>query len=121
MTLQDLSKDEREWIRQALLAIVRGPFVPDDGEVHTLTGLWRHEIRAVAESWPCANDEDEGTMLAINGALNTLLYYPHKQLSRWSEFLSASPAELAALHDKWRRLRGLRDAGAGGNFFRRLT
>ncbi len=41
MALADHSQEERDRIREALLAIVDGPFVPNDGAVHTCQSFRR--------------------------------------------------------------------------------
>ncbi len=99
---------ERNWIREALRAVADGPFVRDDGELHTLTGLSRAELEFVLQSWETANDAEELHTLAINNCLLTLVHYPHNQDHRWHEFISIPKGELALVYDKWRRFREAR-------------
>jgi hypothetical protein len=72
-----------------------GPFFPD-WEFHTLFGLERAEVRAIAAAAPQIDDSHEDTALAIHNALGNLLGYPHDQETAWSQFISVSHGEVGA-------------------------
>jgi hypothetical protein len=108
MQIERLSRLERLWIREAIRAVAEGPFVTDDAELHTLTGLTRSDLDFVLASWETADDAEDLHALAINNCLNTLLNYPHHQEHRWHEFLSIPQSDLAIIYDKWRHFRDSR-------------
>ena len=113
MDLCRLSDDDKTLVGQVLHAAVDGPFFPE-WEFHTLFGLMRSEVRAVADAWPNVDLTSEEVTLAINNSLNHLLGYPHRKHSVWSQWISASPAQL---DDLLSRLRGCSDE----SYFKRLT
>jgi hypothetical protein len=83
-------------VGQALRAAVDGPFFPE-WEFHTLFGLARSEVRAVAEAWPNVDSTDANAALAINNSLVNLVGYPHEQDSAWFQWISVEPPELEEL------------------------
>ena len=78
MGLDRLSDADKALVGQALRAAVDGPFFPE-WEFHTLFGLTRSEIRAIADAWPNVDLTSSDVALAANNALNNLLGYPHGQ------------------------------------------
>jgi hypothetical protein len=112
MDLGQLSDGDKALVGQVLRAAVDGPFFPE-WEFHTLFGLTRSEVRAVADAWPNLDLTSEDVALAVNNSLNHLLGYPHRQHSVWFQWISADPAQLA---DLLSRLRG----SAGESYFERL-
>jgi hypothetical protein len=105
--------DDERIIGECLRAAVEGPFFPD-WEFSLLFGLERHEVAAVLASWP-RTDDPEVRDLAVNNALNNLLGYPHKKMSVWSDYISVSPAEVAAVFRRWRG-----EGPGGGTYFERM-
>ena len=102
MDLSHISDSDKAVVGQALRAAVDGPFFPD-WEFHTLFGLTRNEVRAVADAWPNVELNSADVSLAVNNALNNLLGYPHRQESVWSQWLSISSSELDELFCRLRR------------------
>jgi hypothetical protein len=96
MDLDRLSDADKALVGQALRAAVDGPFFPE-WEFHTLFGLTRGEIRAMADAWPNVDLTSSNVTLAVNNALNNLLGYPHGQDSAWPQWISADPAKLDEL------------------------
>jgi hypothetical protein len=101
MGLNSLSPDERQVIFACLAAAAHGPFFDDD-EFHTLFGLERHEVAAIAAAVPNIDDAEENVSLAINNSLNNLLGYPHNEEEAWASLIPASSAEVERIFEKWR-------------------
>ena len=107
MPLSDLTDTEREIVGQCLRAAADGPFF-DDAEFHTLFGLSRSEVRAVADRYPNVDELDDSptgcddSWLAINNAFANLLGYPHGQEAAWQRYISASAEEVTRIFKKWK-------------------
>jgi hypothetical protein len=76
MSLNDLTAEEREIVRRALVAAAEGPYFPE-WEFQTLFGITRPEVSHVIEGWPVVHESRDVVHLAINNALGNLLGYPH--------------------------------------------
>lgn len=73
-----LTAEQRRLVGACLEAVVRGPYLDDDDEFHTLMGMTRAEAADVAAVWP--EPAPNGlSFLTVNNALNNLLGYPHRQ------------------------------------------
>lgn len=96
MNLNHLSDADKAVVGQALRAAVDGPFFPE-WEFHTLFGLARSEVRAVADAWPNVDSTDANVALAVNNSLGNLVGYPHGQDFAWSRWISVEPRELEEL------------------------
>lgn len=112
MDFASLSEADKAILGEALRAAADGPFFPD-WEFHTLFGLERSEIRAIADAWPEFAASREVVTMAVNNSLNSLLGYPHRSEGVWSQWISVGPQQLNELFN---RLRGRRDE----SFFDRL-
>ena len=102
MAINDLTHSEQQVVFECLKAAAEGPFFPD-WEFHTLFGLWREDVRQVVANWPEISEDSEEVIVAINNSINNLLGYPHGREDVWSDYISVSEEELAAIFDKWRR------------------
>ncbi len=111
MNISSLSSDDRALVGEVLRAAAEGPFFPE-WEFHTLFGLQRSQVRAIADGWPDVDLDSEDVALAINNSLNNLLGYPHRQESAWHQWISADRSQL---DDLLSRLRG---SGCGSYFGR---
>jgi hypothetical protein len=100
MSLPRLTEREQGVIGRCLRAAADGPFFPDE-EFHTLFGLEREEVRAIASRWP---DEDAGkaVSLAINNALGNLLGYPHFLGTELQKWVGGTYEEIEVVYRKWR-------------------
>ncbi|MEU4929539.1 hypothetical protein AB0G54_23980 [Streptomyces yokosukanensis] len=98
--IERMSAKDLQTIRECLDAAVRGPFFPD-WEFHTLMGFTREQIAAIVEAWPSFSEPDDLDD-AVNNVLNTLLGYPHGCESRWHEYSSATPQQIARVLARWR-------------------
>jgi hypothetical protein len=96
MNFQILSEADKAIVGQALRAAADGPFFPD-WEFHTLFGLQRTEVRAIADAWPEYSVTPEKLAQAVNNALNNLLGYPHGERAAWSKWISVDPQQLNEL------------------------
>jgi hypothetical protein len=113
MDLDSLSDVDKAILGQALRAAADGPFFPD-WEFHTLFGLERRKVRAIADAWPEPTASSDDVETAVNNSLNNLLGYPHQQDAVWSQWVSVDRHQLNKLFN---RLRGLRDE----SYFDRMT
>ena len=107
MSLSALSSDEIAIVGQCLRAAAFGPFFPD-WEFSALFGVTRAEAQAVAERFPHVDEHDDenrgcdDTWLVINNTFVNLLGYPHGQDLAWSQYISATPAHVRRVYDRWR-------------------
>jgi hypothetical protein len=95
-----LTTHERDTIRAALGAAVRGPYFPD-WEFGTLIGLTRPEVADLLATWPETTDPDAQD-LAVNNVLLNLLAYPHGEDEALSRDVEVSGEELRAILEHWR-------------------
>jgi len=82
--------------------VASGEVILNDWEFQTLFGITFCQLQGVASAWPVVDDSDEVTFLAINNSLNNLLGYPHGAEDKWKKYISASPAVVAQIFDRWR-------------------
>jgi hypothetical protein len=101
MDFQGLSDAEMDVLHEALRAAADGPFFPD-WEFHTLFGLKRETVRAIAESWPRPVGPADDVDLAVHNSLNNLLGYPHHQEAAWSQWISVDRSHLDDLFSRLR-------------------
>jgi hypothetical protein len=99
--LASLTEREKQVVFECLRAASDGPFFPD-WEFHTLFGLERAQVRAIAAAVPQIDDSEGDTELAIHNAMGQLLGYPRQQETAWSQYISASHQEVHRVFDKWR-------------------
>ena len=97
-----LTDREAGVVLRCLRAAVEGPFFPD-WEFHTLFGLHRAEVAAVAARWPNVDDAEEDVRLAINNSLTNLLCYPHGEPEAFKELVGESEEEVERIFSKWRK------------------
>ena len=90
--------------KESLVAAARGPFFPD-WEFHSLFGFDRLEFIAIADSFSPITPLTGDVALALNGAMNNLIGYPHNKEATWSQWLTVTPAELQAVYFRWRASR----------------
>ena len=111
--MERLTDIEKRIIGECLLAAADGPFFKDEGaddpdwEFRSLFGLKREELARVAAAWPGVERHDESVALAVNNSLGNLLGYPHGHDKDWSDFISASVDEVAAVFERWRMLQAV--------------
>ena len=82
-----------------LRAASEGSLFPD-WEFHTLFGLSRGEVRAVADGWP-ANAALPEVEVAVHNALANLTGYPHLQIPALREMVG-EPDQVRALFERVR-------------------
>jgi hypothetical protein len=85
---------------EALSAATRGPFFPD-WEFPTLFGLERAEVERIALDFAESTEISGPVRIALNGALNNLLGYPHQCHDLWHDWISVTPAELSEIYESW--------------------
>src|SRR5579863_5829198 len=91
----ELSKDERELLRECVCAAAEGPFFPD-WEIHTLLGAYREQLQRICEQWPTSMEDPNSRSVAKNVLVN-LAGYPIDEPNRWGEFISADLEDVRAL------------------------
>lgn len=101
MELKDLSDHDRALLGQALRAAAYGPLFPD-WEFHTLFGLQRNGVRAIADAGPDLVASSEDTDLAVNDSLNNLLGYPRGEDAIWPQWISVDRQQLRELPERVR-------------------
>ncbi|MEV7358070.1 hypothetical protein [Kitasatospora sp. NPDC091276] len=99
-TIERMTEQELRIIEQCLDAAVNGPFF-EDWEFHTLMGVTRDEIAAVAASWPSPPTAPDGEDDVVHSVLNNLLGYPHGVEARWHEYLTPTREQVARVRDRW--------------------
>jgi hypothetical protein len=106
MALSQLTPHERDAVLRCLRAAADGPFFPD-WEFHTLFGIERADVAAVAARWPDVNDTREVVQAAIINSLNNLLGYPHGEAEAFIQWIGAPVEEVERIFSKWRKSCGL--------------
>jgi hypothetical protein len=108
---QQLSPDEQEVVRQAVLEIADGPRI-DECEFHTRFGVERTGFKAVLARWPDVDDSDEHSddTLVLNGALNEVCYGGLFGSENWQKMFVVSIEEVTRIYEKWYGLRTWHDS-----------
>jgi len=101
MMFENLSDADKAIVGQALRAAADGPFFPD-WEFHTLFGLERSEVRAIADAWPEILASPEDVTAAVNNAFNNVLGYPHRKDAVWPQWISIDRRQLNELFSRIR-------------------
>ncbi|MEM1417859.1 MAG: hypothetical protein AAGH15_23370 [Myxococcota bacterium] len=119
--------EDIEVLRRCLHLAVDGPYF-SDAEFHTLMGLSRDEMRAIAEAWPEPTAEappgyesaEEAQNVAVNNAANNLVGgYPHGvPQNALEEELGCRVVVVAHALASWRGESGFDASGKG--YFDRL-
>jgi hypothetical protein len=94
------STSDIQVFKESLVAAARGPFFPDR-EFHTLFGLYRAEVEAIANAFSSTISLTGDVALALSNSMNNLIGYPHGQEAAWSQWLSVTPAELQVILSRW--------------------
>lgn len=108
VVMMRMSENEKQLIEECLVAAATGPFFPD-WEFSSLFGLQREDVVEIASTWPLVSsvDIEAGTVdQAVNNAFVWLLWYPHRLMGQWTEYISVSPRECYDLYNHWRQLTG---------------
>ena len=116
--LERTSNRDRQIIGECLRALVDGPFIPEDDELHTVTGVSRRELGLVAKAWPDIRKEQSDwkpnyellnfislSAHAVGQTLNNLTGYPHGKEREWPDYISVSKQEVAMVCGRWFELR----------------
>lgn len=102
MSLSQLTEAERAVVYECLSFVARGNVIQHDQEFSSLFGLQVDEYLAIVAQWPDIDDAEEDVALAINGAMNNLLGYPHAYHDRWHEVMQTPRVEVERVFTKWR-------------------
>jgi hypothetical protein len=108
----ELTQIEMSVVGECLRASAYGPFFDDD-EFHTLFGLERPGIAALAERWPNVDEMQERSICGINNSMGQMIGYPHNREDAWPDYISVSEEEVLRIFNKWRRLKRDRFEGEG--------
>lgn len=104
---ETLDERDRQVVAEALRAATEGPFFPD-WEFSILFGLSRDEVRRVSADWPETNDT-ETELVAVEGAMNNLLGYPHGKDAAFPNYMSVDRAELELVYWRIKEATGTND------------
>jgi hypothetical protein len=85
--------------KDCLRAAIEGPFF-QDWEFQTLVGVDRAMVKVVYDAWPEQTVGQDDFASAVIGTMNNLLGYPHGRSDAWTEYISASPAQVREALDK---------------------
>ncbi|HEV7690348.1 MAG TPA: hypothetical protein VGO52_05980 [Hyphomonadaceae bacterium] len=109
MTLKNLTAEERDVIRRALLAT----FEFFDFDFQTRLGVYPETVREIIGKWPAVDDSDDNSdaCLAINNALNDLLFGVGIKDHKAQEVMGVYRAELDRIYKKWAKSRGWSSTG----------
>lgn len=111
------SDAEKKVIGECLRALAHGPFIDNDSELHSVTGLTREELIQIAEAWPNLataqakwrdyefSDFRSLGVYAVGQTLNNLLRYPHHKEHEWSNYISVSQEHIENVERNWRERR----------------
>ena len=102
MSLSKLTEAERAVVYECLSCVARGNIIQHDQEFSSLFGLQVGEYLALYAQWSNIDDTQESVALAINGAMNNLLGYPHAYHDRWHDGMQTPRAEVERVFAKWR-------------------
>ena len=112
MAIEKLSQRDQQVIAECLDAILSGVFI-DDVEFQITAGVTFAEVARVRAALPDVDDSLETVALVINGALNDLLGYPHRQEARWADFISVPTTEVSLIFRRWREAKDWTSDGQG--------
>ncbi len=110
MAVELLSDDEREIVRQCMVAIADGPFL-DGPEFHTRLGISSGELKEVLSRWPAADDANLVTQLAINNCLNEVCHGLNISEEDWGRWFNVAKREVKRIFLKWIELKGFKSGG----------
>ena len=102
--MKKLAAAELDLIHACLLCVAAGHVIDHDAEFSALFGLTPAAFVQIAAAWPEFSGLDPADVhLAINGAFNNLLGYPHRYAKTLETILPASRVELERVFVKWRQ------------------
>ncbi len=101
MDFDRLTEVDKTIVGQALRAAADGPFFPD-WEFHTLFGMERGKVRAIADAWPKPAASSEEMTRAVHSSLGNLVGYPHRKDAEWPHWISVSHQQLNELFNHLR-------------------
>jgi hypothetical protein len=111
MSLTQLSVADQALVRQAIVAILDGPFLAD-WEFATRLGVSRAEVRAVLAVWPEVDDAPgSDAYLVINNSLNELCHGVPLTDAHWAGWSAEPRAALLAVYRRWARTQGRTSTG----------
>jgi hypothetical protein len=94
-----MTNDEKI-VGECIRAAVEGPFFPG-ALFHTLIGRERREVAAILEDWP-ESQNIEAQRAVVQSIVSNLLWYPHKGMEAWGDYISAPYREVKAVFARWR-------------------
>lgn len=109
MPLNLLADEEREVVRRAMEAT----FLYLDFDFETRLGVTVETMHSLLKDWPAVDEEaDDGVgCVAINNALNDLLYGVGISDDEAKQSVGVDRAELQRIYSKWAAARGWKSTG----------
>ena len=102
MSLEELTKQEQNAVRECMLAILKGSEI-EAPEFQTRLGIDRSHLQNVLASWPHLEDT-ENTRLAINNCMNEVVNGVYISPQNWERWFTMSREEVRAASEHWRSL-----------------
>jgi hypothetical protein len=107
MAFTKLDANDKELIRQCMVAIAEGPYIYDE-EFQTKLGITRFELKQVLAQWPQLDDKSKSskTYLAINNCLNEVLNGVAIPPNDWIHWFDDSRESINQVYSRWTKLKG---------------
>jgi hypothetical protein len=104
MSYQDLTKNEQEIVKQCMVAILEGPFIPD-WELPIRAGITRSDLRVVIAAWPELDDSDDHSVVtyAIKNSMNEICHGVRITPDEWQMWFTVSKDEVKQTFSKARK------------------
>ena len=112
MSLDRLTDDEREAVRQSLVALRAGRFL-DEHDLETRIGVAPAAYDALVSAWPAVDDTDDDSdaALIINNALNEVCNGGCIPDARWPRWFTVPREAVRSAYRHWRTARGGPEGG----------
>ena len=112
MSLQRLSTEDRDVVRQCLVALRDGCYL-DTEDTQTRIGVEPMVFDSMLAAWPDLDDTDDRSeaCTVVNNALNEVCHGIRISDGEWRVWFSVGRDDVLAVYYRWARLRGWNDTG----------
>ena len=107
MALRHLSDEQRDTIRQAVIAVRDGGYVPRD-DIYARIGVSLDAMNAFMNAWPEIDDRDDESdaTLIINNSLNEICHGVDVPNRDWARWFSVPREAVKQTYRTWTSARG---------------
>jgi hypothetical protein len=107
MSIVQLTDDEREVVRQCLVALRDGEFLDAD-DIGARIGVEVEAYDALVAAWPSVDDTDDASdaTLTINNALNEVCNGVYISDPQWAQWFTFTREMVRSTYRAWARARG---------------